>query len=119
MNTLGIMQHIISATGSAYLRVSAANAYQVNGVTIPTHVVNTSENLIRLVLNGASSSMTINNGTPVTFNSGGTAQTGITLHVGASSSGTNYCSMDLKFLGLSTNLLTSPEVISVWTYFGL
>jgi len=117
LNTTGALQNIIAMSGSSYLRVSSGNAYQVNGVTISTHVANTSFHTARLVRNGASSSLTIDNGSPVTFNSGGTTMSGSTLYIGGSSSASNFASMDFHFLGLSSDLLSAGEVTNVWNYF--
>lgn len=110
-------QQIIAFTSSAYLLITSAGALNLSGSIGSSGVISANTwYTIRVVYNGASSTIEVNNGSPATFNAVATIGTG-SARIGCAFSQSNFIDGYIKDIFIVQGNTTSQNQIDMWTWF--
>jgi hypothetical protein len=116
MKSTSSTQNIIALASACYIRINSGNI-QINGTNVTA--ANTNLNTIRVVFNGVSSKIQINNGVETTFSSGASGGGSGNAFLASSTTGSNFGDLYLhKLYGKENGVLTNPERDAVWAELG-
>jgi hypothetical protein len=109
-------QNLIAFSSSVYIRTNSNNI-QVNGQAVTT--IDTNVHVMRVVFNGASSFVQIDNGSQVTFSSGAISTGSGDAYIGSSTILSNFLDGYIyEIYGKENGLLTTGEANDIWSAFG-
>lgn len=111
-------QALCGFSGSHLITISSAGLLSVSGVsTGQTLTVNTSYTL-RVVFNGASSTWTLNNGTPTAISISTNAVGTPNWRLGCQFNDTNYFDGWIEYVFLNDTGLSAGDITDMWTWLG-
>lgn len=117
LTTLAGNQRLVGYGGSHYVRVTAAGRIFFGATDTGIDILAATDYLIRFKVQGATSLITINNGTPSaqTLTTNSVSGTG---RLGCDSSDGNFADMKAKAMFDKVTELSAGNVTDMWTYYG-